>query len=74
MADGSFGGGGTLTVAFGQRVVTVVLRSAQPGEGENNHKKHRVTERRRRTEISGDQVLTANQHAAFGLRGVSSPN
>lgn len=73
VADGSFFlffffyflGGAGLTVAFGQRVVTVVLRSAEPSEGgENNHKKHKVTECQRQTESRGDQALTANQHAA----------
>lgn len=50
-------GGDTLTVAFGQRVVTVVLRSAEPRErGENNHKKHKVTECQRQTESRGDET------------------
>lgn len=59
---------GALTVAFGQRLVIVVLKSSEPREQEeNNHKKHSVTERQRQTEREGmrcHSAAAAAQHAA----------
>lgn len=69
-------GGGSLTVAFGKHVVTVVLQSAEPCEqrGENNHKKQRYSvpatdreqrERWRSARLQGGPLVSNEQEAGL---------